>query len=42
MSLNATLRVPLAKNILRGFEAINEEGILCFDESGLSVMLVDG
>ena len=42
MSLNATLRVPLAKNILRGFEAINEEGILCFDEAGLSVMLVDG
>ncbi len=42
MSLNATLRVPLAKNILRGFEAINEEGILCFDESGMSIMLVDG
>ncbi|MHA1289478.1 MAG: hypothetical protein ACTSPB_18980 [Candidatus Thorarchaeota archaeon] len=32
----------MAKNILRGFEAINEEGILCFDEAGLSVMLVDG
>ena len=42
MSLTATLRVPLAKNILRGFEAINEEGILCFSEEGLSVMLVDG
>ena len=42
MSLTATLRVPLAKNILRGLEAINEEGILCFDEAGLSIMLVDG
>ena len=42
MSLTATLRVPLAKNILRGFEAINEEGILCFSKEGLSVMLVDG
>jgi len=40
--LQAKLRVPLAKNILRALEAINEEGILQWDENGLSTMLVDG
>lgn len=42
MSLEATLRVPLAKTILRGLEAIAEEGILTFDQQGMNVILVDG
>lgn len=40
--LEAKIRVPLAKNILRAMEAINEEGILHWDSDGLSTMLVDG
>ena len=40
--LQAKIRVPLAKNILRAMEAINEEGILVWDSDGLSTMLVDG
>lgn len=40
--VTAKIRVPLAKNILRALEAINEEGILIWDGSGLSTMLVDG
>ena len=40
--LEAKIRVPLAKNILRAMEAINEEGILVWDSDGLSTMLVDG
>lgn len=40
--LQAKIRVPLAKNILRAMEAINEEGILIWDSDGLSTMLVDG
>jgi len=40
--LQAKIRVPLAKNILRAMEAINEEGILRWDSEGLSTMLVDG
>ena len=40
--LEAKIRAPLAKNILRAMEAINEEGILVWDSDGLSTMLVDG
>ncbi len=42
MSMEATLRVPLAKTILRGLEAIAEEGILTFDKDGMNIILVDG
>jgi hypothetical protein len=40
--MEATLRVPLAKTILRGLEAIAEEGILSFDKDGMNIILVDG
>ena len=42
MSLAATIRVPLAKTILRGLEAVNEEGILNFGPDGMNIILVDG
>ena len=42
MSMEAKIRVPNFKNVLKVLKGIGEEAILVFDEDGLSVRMVDG
>jgi len=39
--LEATIKVPLMKNLLKGLQAISEDCILDFNDTGLTVHIVD-
>ena len=39
--LEATIKVPLMKNILKGLQSVSEDCILDFNTNGLTVHVVD-